>query len=239
MSAGVHLDGLGVRFELDREQRPLTPALARLRRSGTTAWGVKDVGLRFEPGERVGLVGPSGSGKTTLLRAIAGVLPPDSGSVNVDGRVGCLLSTDAGLLLELTARENALMLGVLAGLSRADARVGLEAVRERSGLDSAFDRNASSLSAGMKARLGATAAWQADIDILLLDEVHEALDTEFRTELREYAESLTARGGIVIAAGQDLVLLETFCTRGVLMRAGSVVIDGTFEAVRNVYLHDN
>jgi lipopolysaccharide transport system ATP-binding protein len=150
--------------------------------------------------------------------------------------VGCLLSTDAGLLPTLTGRENAVLLGVLAGLSRAAARDGLEQVQSRSGLNAAFDRHASSLSAGMKARLGVATAWEVHPQILLLDEVHEALDMEFREEISAYARSLTAAGGIVVAAGQDLSLLGRLCQRGVFLRSGSVRVDGPFEAVKSAYL---
>ena len=66
--------GLGIEFVLDRHQRPVTPALARLRRSAERVWALRDVDLTFLPGESVALVGRSGSGKTTFLRGIAGVV---------------------------------------------------------------------------------------------------------------------------------------------------------------------
>jgi ABC-type polysaccharide/polyol phosphate transport system ATPase subunit len=238
VDASVRLEGVGVRFVLDRQRRPLTPALSHLRRKGPTSWGISEINLEVNSGESLALIGPSGSGKTTLLRLIAGVLAPDAGRVTVDGRIGCLLSTDAGLLPELTARDNAVLLSVLAGLSRAEARGELERVKERSGLDSAFERNAAGLSAGMKARLGVAAAWGADPEILLLDEVHEALDLDFRERVAEYSKSLTASGGIVIAAGQDLGLLGKTCSRGVLMHAGTVTVDGPFETVKETYEDD-
>jgi ABC-type polysaccharide/polyol phosphate transport system ATPase subunit len=236
--ARIHADGLGVKFWVDSHRRPLTPALARLRRKGSVAWGVKDLDLTFEPGERVALVGPSGSGKTTLLRVIAGVLPADAGTLEVIGRVGCLLSTDAGLLPTLTGRENAVLLGVLGGLSRAESKADAERVRSRSGLDGAFDRHASSMSAGMKARLGVATAWETDPQILLLDEVHEALDLEFREELASYVDALTASGGIVVAAGQDLNLLGEMCRRGIYLRSGEVQMDGPFAQARDAYFEN-
>jgi ABC-type polysaccharide/polyol phosphate transport system ATPase subunit len=236
MEVGVRLEGVGVRFLLDRQRRPLTPVLARLRRHGSTVWGLKDVTLEFRPGEAVALVGPSGSGKTTLLRAIARVLPTDVGTLTSSGRMGYLLSTDAGLLPSLTARDNAQLLGVIGGLSRAEVRDAIQPIKRRSGLQSAFERNAAGLSAGMKARLGVATAWETDPQILLLDEVHEALDQDFRTQLSDYAASLVARGGIVIAAGQDLGLMERMCERAVLMHDGSVVADGRYGQIRNAYL---
>jgi ABC-type polysaccharide/polyol phosphate transport system ATPase subunit len=236
MGARVSLEGVGVLFWLDRQKRPLTPTLARLRRKGTSSWGIKDLTLSFEAGESVALVGPSGSGKTTLLRLIAGVLPADAGVMRVTGRVGCLLSTEAGLLPTLSGGENAALLGVLGGLSRSEARNRSSAVREQSGLNAAFDRLAAGLSAGMKARLGVATAWEIGPQIMLLDEVHEALDHEFRQRLSSYAATLTASGGIVVAAGQDLSLLGTMCQRGVFMEKGSVLADGPFETVKAGYI---
>jgi ABC-type polysaccharide/polyol phosphate transport system ATPase subunit len=238
MAATVRLDSLGVQFLLDRHRRPLTPMLARLRRPRTRAWGIHDIDLAFEPGDSVALIGPSGSGKTTLLRAIDGVLPADAGRVEVSGRVGCLLSTDAGLLPTLSGRENAALLAVLSGLPRTEVRARLERIGSRSGLGAAFERQASSLSAGMKARLGLATAWESAPEILLLDEVHEALDQEFRDRIFSWAEELTARGGIVIAAGQDLPLLGRMCRRGILLRSGTVRADGPFQQVEESYLRD-
>jgi ABC-type polysaccharide/polyol phosphate transport system ATPase subunit len=238
MEARVLLEQVGVRFVSDRQRRPLTPALSRLRRTGSTAWGIRAVSFEVGPGESLALVGPSGSGKTTLLRAIARVYPADAGRLHVDGRVGCLLSTEAGLLPTLSGRDNAELLSVLAGLSRAEARLALGRVKERSGLGSAFYRNAASLSAGMKARLGVAAAREANAEILLLDEVHEALDQDYRADLAGYVDSLRARGGIVIAAGQDLGLLGTICNRGLLMRSGSVAAEDSFDSVHDEYLND-
>jgi ABC-type polysaccharide/polyol phosphate transport system ATPase subunit len=114
----------------------------------------------------------------------------------------------------------------------------MEQIKRSSGLESAFERNAAGLSAGMKARLGVATAWETDPQILLLDEVHEALDRDFRTALSDYATSLVARGGIVIAAGQDLGMLERMCGRAVLMRDGSVAADGRFGPIRDAYLDE-
>ncbi len=98
MATSIEAEGLGVRFLFDRYQRAVTPALARVRRSSVETWGVRDLSFAIGPGEGVALIGPSGSGKTTVLRLIAGVFSPDAGRLRVDGRVGSLLSTEAGLL---------------------------------------------------------------------------------------------------------------------------------------------
>jgi ABC-type polysaccharide/polyol phosphate transport system ATPase subunit len=234
----IEARGLGVRFLFDRLSRQVTPTIARLRFGVTEKWGLREVGFSIRPGQGVALIGPSGSGKTTLLRVMAGVLEPDTGSLEVRGRVGSLLSIDAGLMGLLTGRENSELLGVLAGLSRQDARAALPRVAERIDLEEAFDRPVGSYSQGMRARLGFAVAEEADPRILLLDEVHEALDHEFREIVEAKARSILEEGGIVMAAGHDHPLLERLCDRAILLRRGEVVADGAFESVRTTYLGD-
>jgi ABC-type polysaccharide/polyol phosphate transport system ATPase subunit len=230
---------LGIRFLFDRQSRVVTTTTARLRRRGSESWGLRDVTFELEPGEAVALIGPSGSGKTTLLRTIAGVLTPDRGRIEVEGQVASLLSIDAGLMPVLTGRENARLLGVLAGLTRVEARRRLRAVQERTGLGDEFDRPVSSYSQGMRARLGFAVAEQAEPSILLLDEVHEALDHEFRTIVEERAAETVNEGGIVVAAGHDHPMLERLCTRALLLEDGRLVGDGPFTAVQAAYLGED
>ena len=237
-AASIRAEAVGVRFLFDRYQRAVTPALARLRRGGTETWGVHDLAFAIDPGEGVALVGPSGSGKTTVLRLIAGVLEPDAGRLDVRGRVGALLSTEAGLHGLLTGRENAELLGVLAGMSRAQAEGALDEIRHGTRLEDAFDRPVLSYSEGMKARLGFAVADHTQPDILVLDEVHEALDHEFRQIVAERADAARRAGGIVVAAGHDHPLLATFCGRALWLQDGRVVADGPFDEVRRAYLHE-
>ena len=77
-----------MRFQFDRYQRAVTPALARLRGATAETWGVRDLSFSIGPGEGVALIGPSGSGKTTVLRLIAGVFAPDAGRLELDGQSG-------------------------------------------------------------------------------------------------------------------------------------------------------
>jgi lipopolysaccharide transport system ATP-binding protein len=234
--AHISCEEVGVRFQLDRARKVVTPAQARLVRSGEDVWGLESVNLTIAAGEGIALVGPSGSGKTTLLRVLAGVLPADRGTLAIRGRVGSLLAIDAGLLNRLDGEENALMLAVLAGMTRKGAIAAMPLIREVSGLGAAFDRPVSAWSQGMRARLGFAVADCMTPDILLLDEVHEALDHEFRAIIEERAHALKESGGIVVAAGHDHGLLERVCDRAVLMRDGRVVDDGPVARVATDYV---
>jgi ABC-type polysaccharide/polyol phosphate transport system ATPase subunit len=229
-------NGLGVRFFFNRHLRVVTPGEARLRGQGMTTWGLREVSFTLDPGEGTALIGPSGSGKTTLLRVLAGVFSPDVGRLEIRGRVASLLSVDAGLMSLLTGRENALLLGVIAGLSRRRVSREMNEIKARSGLGEAFERPVLTYSQGMRARLGFAVAEEAQPQILLLDEVHEALDHEFRQFLQERAEAIVAGGGIVIAAGHDHPMLARLCTRALWMEGGRIREDGPFDVVQPRYL---
>jgi ABC-type polysaccharide/polyol phosphate transport system ATPase subunit len=228
--------GVGMQFFFDRHQRVVTPGEARIRGRGATTWGLRDVSFAIGAGEGAALIGPSGSGKTTLLRVLAGVYEPDRGRLEVRGNVASLLSVDAGLIQLLTGRENALLLGVLSGNRRRTVIRDLESVKDRSALGDAFEHPVLTYSQGMRARLGLAVAEELEPQILLLDEVHEALDHEFRAFLQDWAHRMIERGGTVVAAGHDHPMLSSLCTRAIWLDGGSVREDGEFDVVQPRYL---
>jgi ABC-type polysaccharide/polyol phosphate transport system ATPase subunit len=229
-------EGIGIEFVFDRHMRVVTQGEARIRGRGLTTWGLRDVSFEIGAGQGTALIGPSGSGKTTLLRVLAYVYTPDVGRLEVHGRVASLLSIDAGLLSLLTGRENALLLGVLSGLSRRASMRALDAVKERSKLGDAFERPVLTYSQGMRARLGLAVAEERDPQILILDEVHEALDHEFRHFLQERAQAIVDAGGIVIAAGHDHGMLASLCSHALWLDGGTLRAHGPFEDVQPRYL---
>jgi ABC-type polysaccharide/polyol phosphate transport system ATPase subunit len=229
-------DRVGVEFFFDRHLRVVTPGEARLRGRGLTTWGLRDLTFRIGRGEGTALIGRSGSGKTTLLRVLAGVYAPDSGRIDIDGRVASLLSIDSGLLPLLTGRENALLLGVLAGLPRRTVVRALDDVKDRSALGDAFERPVLTYSQGMRARLGIAVAEEARPQVLVLDEVHEALDHEFRQFLQERARAILDAGGVVVAAGHDHGMLASLCTRALWLDEGQLREHGPFDEVQPRYL---
>jgi lipopolysaccharide transport system ATP-binding protein len=154
------------------------------------------------------------------------VLQPDEGRVLTRGRIGSLLTINGGAMPRLTGRENAMLLGVLAGLRKRTVRASLEEIKERSGLAEAFERPVGTYSQGMRARLGFAVIQQADPDILLLDEIHEAIDGDYRRHVEDFADALRARGGIVVSAGHDHLELRRLCDHAIrLDRTGVQHVD--------------
>lgn len=234
----IRAEHVGIHYLFDRQQRTVSPTTARLRRAGGETWALSEVSFQIAAGQGVALLGASGSGKSTLLRVIAGVLEPDTGRLQTDGRIGSLLSVQAGVMSLLTGRENTLLLGVLAGMTPRRARSEMAEVKRRSGLGEHYERLVASYSQGMRARLGLAVIERTEPTVLLLDEIHEALDHEFRDHVQAYAHELVAGGGIVVATGHDHPMLERLCDRALLLQGGKLICDGEFTTVQREYLGD-
>jgi len=229
MSALIVARAAGVAFTFNRHHRVISPMLRFMHRGTVTKWGLRAVDVTIEAGEGIALIGPTGSGKSTLLRLFAGVLRPDRGSVSVTGRVGTLLSHDAGLLQPLSGHENVECLAIVAGVPRKDLAERIAEIKQTSRLGEAFEEPVSSYSLGMRARLGFALAHAVHPSIMLLDEMHDAFDAEFWLLVEERVRELRSAGGIVVAAGHDLDRLARMCDRAIMLSDGRVVADAPFE----------
>ena len=139
-----------------------------------------DVSINVNKAEMVALLGPNGSGKSTLLRVLADLLVPDEGKVTRSIKTASLLTLNLGFLPHLSGRDNAIVSGMLLGLSRIEAIGKLGQVIEFSELGSAIDDPIRTYSAGMRARLSFGVALCSDPDVILVDEALGVGDREFR-----------------------------------------------------------
>jgi energy-coupling factor transport system ATP-binding protein len=156
-------------------------------------------GLEVGRGEIVALQGPNGSGKTTLAKIAAGLLGPDSGSVERHGRAG-YLTQDPGRYLVRDRVLDEVALGV--GGDEARARAALERV----GLGWAAARHPRDLSSGERERLGLAAVAVAEPDLLVLDEPTRGIDPDRKAAIGAWLAEYAATGRGVLVATHDLTL---------------------------------
>ena len=131
-------------------------------------------------GKVLGVVGANGAGKSTLMRTVAGILPPNSGRVEVHGRVSTLLALGVGFNRKLTGRENVVLGGLAAGLTRAQLREKYDEIVAFAELEDFMDMPMRTYSSGMYGRLAFAVAVTMEPDILIIDEALSVGDARFR-----------------------------------------------------------
>lgn len=174
---------------------------------------LRGVNLRIEQGESVGITGRNGSGKSSLLGIIGRVLFPDSGSVQVHGKVGMMLELGAGFAPELSGRENILVNGVMQGARRREILRKMDEIVAFSGLERFIDSPIFTYSSGMLARLGFAVMTHLSLDILLVDEVLAVGDGDFHARCLERIQFLQNNGVTLILVSHNSNEIETFCSR--------------------------
>jgi lipopolysaccharide transport system ATP-binding protein len=201
--------------------------LARNRARPTEVWALRDVSFAVEPGEAVGLIGRNGSGKTTLLSLIAGIITPTSGRVEAGGRVASLLELGAGFHPDFSGRDNVYLNGSIHGLKRAQIRGLMDEIVAFAELERFIDLPVRTYSSGMYMRLGFAVAAHIAADVLLLDEVFAVGDEEFQRKCFGKIFEFKQRGGTIVFVSHDAASVERLCERAVLLRGGTVELDGT------------
>jgi ABC-type polysaccharide/polyol phosphate transport system ATPase subunit len=199
-------------------------------------WALKDITLQVPHGQILGIIGPNGSGKSSLLRILAGISPPSSGSVHIDGSYGALLELGAGFHPGVTGRQNAYLNALFMGLSKAEANAALPAIIEFSELGDFIDQPMRTYSSGMYLRLGFSVAIHVHPDILIVDEVLAVGDASFQEKCFAHFRGLKERGITVVLVTHNLDTLVTFADRVVMLEHGEVKHDGDPEDVVAKYI---
>lgn len=211
--------------------------LAALKRHEVPVVAVDDVSVSINRGEAFGFIGPNGAGKTTLLRVLAGVLPPDSGEVEVYGtQAPSMLSLGAGFNRKLSGRRNVYLGGLAAGLRKSEIDGMFDDIVAYSELGEAIDRPASTYSSGMFARLAFAVAIRRRPQILLLDEVFAVGDQAFKKKSTETMEQLLAEAGTIVMVSHGLNRMRHFCHRLAWMDRGRLMAVGDPDEIAAQYL---
>lgn len=195
-----------------------------------------DVNLEITEGEVVGIIGRNGAGKSTLLRVIAGIYPPDRGSVKTRGKTSLLASVGVGFNRELTGRENIFLYGAILGLKQKLIEEKIDEIISFSQLEEFIDSPLKTYSSGMKARLGFSVAANLDADILLIDEVFGVGDAMFRERSKtKIFQMVRESNRTVVIVTHSTSILKQLCDRVVLIDDGRIVANGTPEEMIDAY----
>lgn len=184
------------------------------------------IDLVLERGDRLGVIGRNGAGKSTLLRLIADLIHPDSGRVDRNYNSCQLLSLSLGFTAHLSGRENAVMGGLLQGLSRRQIHDLLPRIQEFSGLGDFFDEELRTYSSGMQARLGFSLAIELKPELLLIDEVLAVGDHDFREISKRALHDRINSGITVVLVSHMEEAIQSLCNKVVWIEHGKIMGHG-------------
>ncbi len=191
--------------------------------SRRSVWALREVSIKVERGELVGILGKNGSGKTTLLRILSRVTHPTEGYVTIRGRMAALLDVGAGFHGELTGRENVFLNSALHGMARMECKQKLDEIVAFAELEQFVDMPLKHYSAGMCLRLAFAVAAHLDAGILLVDELLAQADQAFRKKCIEKLLAAAKGGCAVLLVSHDMADLRALCRRCIVFAAGRVV----------------
>ena len=200
-------------------------------------FALQDISFEIQAGEHLGILGVNGAGKSTLLQILAGVLTPTSGTVDVQGRLACLLELGAGFNPELTGRENVTFQMQIYNLSDREIQKKIIEVEAFAEVGEFFDQPMKIYSSGMFVRVAFASAILTDPDILIIDEALSVGDSRFQKKCYDQLNALKQRGTTVILVTHDIFGAKANCSRLLLLHKGRLIANGNPEDVITEYMH--
>jgi ABC-2 type transport system ATP-binding protein len=237
----VSVENLWKNFRLYHERnRYIKAAVLRGRRARYEEfWALKEVSFSVPHGTTFGIIGSNGSGKSTMLKCLAGILQPNKGSIQVNGRLSALLELGAGFHPELSGRENVYLNGAILGMSRRDIELRYDEIVEFAGLEKFIDTPVKNFSSGMTVRLGFAIAAHVDPEILLIDEVLSVGDQSFQRKSSEKIEEFRRDGRTIIVVSHGTSQLQQLCSDIAWLEKGELRAIGRSADVISEYMGDS
>ena len=209
--------------------------LGRRERIVREVHALKRVSFDVPQGSVLGVVGANGAGKSTLVRTIAGILPPTSGQVEVHGRVSTLLALGVGFNRKLTGRENVVLGGLAAGLSREQLQAKYDEIVRFAELEAFMDMPMRTYSSGMYGRLAFSVAVNMDPDILLIDEALSVGDARFKRKSFEKMRELCGQARTIVLVSHALGSIRELCDQAIWLHGGELRLCDEPDAVIDAY----
>ena len=219
---------------------PWRAALRLSRREATPPrerfWALQDISFDVQVGEVVGIIGRNGAGKSTLLKILSRVTSPETGEIDLYGRVGSLLEVGSGFHPELTGRENVYLNGAILGMTRIEVRQKFDDIISFAEVNQFIDTPVKFYSSGMYMRLAFAIAAHLEPEILIVDEVLAVGDAQFQKKCLGKMGEVAKGGRTVIFVSHNLGAVAELCQSAVVLQSGRMVFHGAVREGIDHYL---
>ena len=195
-------------------------------------------GITFciEKGEVVGIIGENGCGKSTLLKIINKIIYPDSGELQVSGRITGLIELGAGFHPDMNGIENIYTNASIFGLSKNEIDERIESIIAFSELGEYINNPVRTYSSGMYMRLAFAIAINVNADILLIDEILAVGDSAFQMKCINKLIEIKKQGVTIVIVSHDTSSIEKLCDRAIWICDGRIRKEGNVRDTLFEYL---
>ena len=238
-SNSIVVQDVSVTYRTTFDKRPTLRSMVRRMGRGERVVreieAVKNVSFEVPTGTVLGILGANGAGKSTLVRAIAGILPPTSGRIDVYGRVSTLLALGVGFNKNLSGRDNVRLGGLAAGYERDKLAEKYEEIVKFAELGDFMEMPMRTYSSGMYGRLAFSVAVNMDPDILLIDEALSVGDARFRRKSANKMRELCSQAHTIVLVSHALGSIRELCDQVVWLDRGVMRMWDEPDAVVDAY----
>ena len=202
-------------------------------------WALKNINLKVEAGESLGIIGKNGSGKSTLLQIIAGTTFPNDGTIESHGRITALLELGSGFNQEFTGKENIFMNGQILGLNRKYIEDKYDDIVSFADIGEFINQPVKTYSSGMLMRLAFSVQTALEPDILIVDEALSVGDMFFQAKCFSRIRKLLDNGITFIFVSHEIGAVKELCQRSIFLDKGEIISSGNTKLVTDLYLKQN
>ncbi|MCD7964841.1 MAG: ABC transporter ATP-binding protein, partial [Clostridiaceae bacterium] len=195
-----------------------------------------DISFEVKKGEAIGLIGQNGCGKSTTLKLLTRIMYPDSGNIEMCGRVSSLIELGAGFHPDMSGRQNIYTNASIFGLTRKEIEARFDDIVAFSELEEFIDNPVRTYSSGMYMRLAFSVAINVDADILLIDEILAVGDANFQAKCFNRLKEIKAKGVTIVIVSHSLSQIEEICERSLWIQNGSIKAMGAPRDIHPQYL---
>ena len=183
---------------------------------------LKNINLKLKKGV-YGLYGANGSGKTSLLKVIAGIYPPSSGQIKVNGSIGSMIDIHFGFNQELTGNECIELRLIVEGIKKNKRDNLMNIIKNETELGEYLNLPIKTYSAGMRFRLAFFTSLNVESDILLLDEWIATADQKLRNKADKLILERINKSNITLIASHNIDRLKNICNKIIYFEKGEIL----------------
>lgn len=194
------------------------------------------ISFSVKKGEAIGLIGHNGCGKSTTLKLLTKIMYPDTGTIEMRGRVSSLIELGAGFHPDMSGRENIYINASIFGLTKKEIEKRIDDIIEFSELEEFIDNPVRTYSSGMYMRLAFAVAINVDADILLIDEILAVGDAAFQAKCFNKLREIKSKGTTIVIVSHSLSQIEQICDRSIWIHEGLIKMEGLPRIVDPKYM---